>query len=116
MRIRFQADADLNHIILAALTRRVPEVDFGSAAEAGLGGMADTAVLAQTAEEGRVLVSHDQRTMPSHFAEFIQTTSSSGVIIVPQALGVLQTVEELLLVWSASDAEEWINRIAYLPI
>ena len=38
MRIRFQADADLNQSIVAAMLRRLPEADFRSAAHAGLAG------------------------------------------------------------------------------
>ncbi|MEM8505058.1 MAG: hypothetical protein AAF716_18125 [Cyanobacteria bacterium P01_D01_bin.1] len=51
MKVRFQADADLNQIIVKA---------------------------------SRVLVTHDRRTMPKYFAARLATTSSSGVIVVPQ--------------------------------
>lgn len=35
MRVRFQADADLNRHIIAAVKRREPLVDFQTAPEAG---------------------------------------------------------------------------------
>jgi hypothetical protein len=54
--------------------------------------------------------------MPQHFAEFIQHQQSAGLLIVPQHLPYAIVVEELLLIWAASEAEEWINRIAYLPL
>lgn|GEM_PF-3645156 len=38
MRVRFQADADLNRHIIAAVKRREPLVDFQTAPEAGLMG------------------------------------------------------------------------------
>ena len=38
------------------------------------------------------------------------------LLIVPQHLSYLTVVEELLLIWTASEAEEWINRIAYFPL
>jgi hypothetical protein len=41
MRIRFLADADLNHAIVAAVVRRVPDADFRSATDAGLSGLHD---------------------------------------------------------------------------
>jgi predicted nuclease of predicted toxin-antitoxin system len=65
MKIRFQADADLNQNITRALRRRAPALDFQTANEAGLHGLDDEAVLAQAAGEGRILVSHDRRTMPT---------------------------------------------------
>jgi hypothetical protein len=45
MRVRFQADADLNHIILKAVLRREPTVDYRTAYAAGLVGLNDTQVL-----------------------------------------------------------------------
>ena len=46
MRIRFQADADLNQTIVAAVLRRLPEADFRTATDAKLGGLHDLEVLA----------------------------------------------------------------------
>ena len=50
MRVRFQADADLNQIILLATIRREPAVDFQTAMTAGLPGVADPNVLARSFE------------------------------------------------------------------
>jgi hypothetical protein len=61
--LRFQADANLNQIIVRAVCRREPSVDFQTAKAAGLSGVADPEVLARAAEEGRVLVTHDFQTM-----------------------------------------------------
>ena len=116
MRIRFQADADFNNIIVAAAVRRFPEIDFRGAVLAGLAGLTDAEVLALAAKDGRVLVTHDQTTMPAHFGMFIGSTKSPGVIVVPQSLATRQVVDELALIWGATDAEEWVNRIVYLPI
>ncbi len=116
MKVRFQADADLNYAIVSATLRREPTIDFRSATSAGLACRDDTKVLAIAAQEGRVLVSHDSRTMPSHFAEFIARNTSPGVVIASQRLGIAVVVEELLLIWSASDADEWVNRITQLPL
>jgi hypothetical protein len=41
MKIRFQADADLNQIILLATVRREPTVDFQTASAAGLANLGD---------------------------------------------------------------------------
>lgn len=116
MKIRFQADADFNEDVVAGLLRRVPEMDFQTAGEADLRGLSDPAVLARAAADGRVLVSHDGKTMPSHFAEFITSGKSPGLLIVPQNLNTQAAIEELLLVWAASAADEWTNRIARLPL
>lgn len=116
MQPRFLADADLNFIIIAALQRRFPEIDFKSALGAGLQGLDDLEVLARAATEGRVLVTHDQSTMPDNFARFIETATSAGVIIAPQSRAPSEIVEDLALIWMASDAAEYANRLLYLPM
>jgi hypothetical protein len=116
MKVRFQADADLNEILVKAMLRREPGIDIQTARAAGLAGLSDKDVLAVAARSGRLLLTHDRKTMPRHFAEFIAAQASAGVLIVPQKLPISQTVEELILVWVASEAEEWINRIYSLPL
>src|SRR5881296_783775 len=116
MTIRFQADADLNEDIVAGVIRRVPEIDFQTATEAGLRGLPDERVLEVSAREGRILVSHDWETMPYHFADFIASQVSPGVLIVPQQLETKSAIEELVMIWFASQAEEYLNSIRRLPL
>jgi hypothetical protein len=54
--------------------------------------------------------------MPKYFGEFIRTTPSPGLIVVPQSLAVREVVDDLILIWTATQLEEWTNRIVYLPI
>jgi predicted nuclease of predicted toxin-antitoxin system len=65
--LRFQADNDLKFAIVKAVRRQEPSIDFASAQEAGLDGLGDPELLDRAAAEGRVLVSHDRRTMLNHF-------------------------------------------------
>ena len=60
MKVRFQADADFNQNNVRAVRCRDSAIDFQTAHEARLHGMDDDVVLAQAAEEGRLLVSHQQ--------------------------------------------------------
>jgi predicted nuclease of predicted toxin-antitoxin system len=116
MKVRFQADADLNEDIVAGVVRREPIIDFQTADEANLRGLPDAQVLALAAQENRILVTHDRRTMPRHFADFIGNQKSFGVMIIAQKVNVNVAIEELLLIWAASDAEEWLNLIVDLPL
>lgn len=116
MTIRYQADADLNQAIVTGVLRREPRIDFQTAFAAGLEGVQDADVLAISARQGRILVSYDRRTMPLEFAALITSAQSSGVIIVSRKLSIEVVIDELLLIWAASSAEEWINRIAKLPL
>jgi len=114
--VRFLADADLNHAIVQGVRLREPAVDFKSAHEANLAGLPDDDVLEIAAQEGRVLVSHDKRTMPVHFAARIsQSRASPGVLLAVPNASVAEIVECLLVVWSASPEGEWADQIHYLP-
>jgi hypothetical protein len=116
VRIRFQADADFNEDILAGALRRLPEIDFQTATEAKLARLSDFEVLAKAAAEGRILITHDRKTVPFHFGRFIQTHNSPGVFVVSQKAELLRIIEDLILIWFASDAEEYINSIRTLPL
>lgn len=116
MTLRFRADADLNQIILHAVIRREPTLDFQTAEAAGLMGIRDPEVLALAAREGRVLVTHDQKTMPRHLAAFITAEMSPGVQIILQRLSVASAAEDILLTWSSMAADEWRNTIRFLPL
>ena len=116
MKPRFQADADLNEDIVSALLRREPDIDFQTADAAGLRGLPDAEVLRLAARENRILVTHDRRTMPGHFAVFLLGHSSPGVIVVSQSVGIKVVTDDLLLIWSASEGDEWTNLIVKIPL
>jgi hypothetical protein len=78
--------------------------------------MEDVDVLALAAREARILVSHDFRTMPRHFRAFVEDHSSPGVFLISQAVAVKSAVEELILIWAASDQSEWANQLTCLPL
>jgi hypothetical protein len=117
VKIQFLADADLNKAIVTGVLRREPSVDFLTAQAAGLRKMKDPEVLALAAGQQRVLVSHDVGTLPAHFRAFIAAGNwSPGVFLVAQALDIGAVIEELLLIWLASEASEWENRLELLPL
>ena len=65
MRPQFQAAADFNHKIVLGLRRREPAVDFEDAHAAGVIGLPDPDVLHKAADLGRILISHDRKTIPT---------------------------------------------------
>ena len=117
MSIRFQADNDLSGLIVAATLRREPAIDFQTAHAAGLDRLDDLAVLRHAAAEGRILVTHDKRSMPRHFAEFLrQGHRSPGVLVViPQDAPLARVVETLVLIWADGRPEDWFNVITKIP-
>ena len=112
MKVKFQADADFNQIIVRAVWRQEPAIDFQTAHEAGLRGLSDPEVRAYAACEGRLLVSHDLATMPSHFSQFVMSeATSTGLLILRQQLSILQALNEILKIWRKDDASQGVNQI-----
>jgi hypothetical protein len=80
-------------------------------------GVADPEVLRRCAEDGRILVSHDENSMPGHFRDFLAAGHvSPGVLMVPQHAATGAVIESILLVWIASESDEWRNRLVWLPL
>jgi len=105
--IRFLADADLNNGIVHGVRRRELSIEFRSARNASLRGLPDDKVLELAAAEGRVLVSHDKRTMPTHFAARIRSGQRSpGLLLALPRATIGEIVESLLIIWSSSHEEE----------
>ena len=115
MTVRFQADADLNQIIVVAVQRRYPEIDFRTAASACLG-----SAIPRFWPWPRATDACWSRTTRTRCRVISESSSpgctSPGMIVVPQYLAVGQVAEELALIWGATSPEEWTDRIAYLPI
>ena len=54
--------------------------------------------------------------MPRHFARFSAGTPSPGVILLREAIPIGTAIEEIVLIWSATEAEEWVNRLVWIPL
>jgi hypothetical protein len=115
--IRFLADASLHGAIVAGCIRREPAIDFLSAHDAGLEGVPDLEVLAFATHQNRMLVTSDLKTMPHHFGSFLEANGQcAGVFLVKQRAPLADVIEALMLIWAASDGDEWKNRIVEIPL
>lgn len=116
MRIKFLADENLRRAIVLGVRRRERSADFVQAFEVGAAGKDDVTLLRIAAQQGRILVSHDLRTVPRHFRHFVAGQASPGVILIPQKLALSAAIEDLVTISLASGAEEWVNQIRFLPL
>jgi hypothetical protein len=115
--VSFLADEDLDNDIIRGLRAREPAIDILDVKTAGLRGTGDSELLSLAAEQNRILITHDRQTMTRHFYQRVHDGKLvPGLFILPQRQSAIgEVIESLLLVWTASQAEEWRNQIAYLP-
>jgi len=117
LKARLLADADLRFPIVSGLRRREPTLDFQRAQGFIRESLDDPEVLALAADLGRVLVSHDRRTMAGHFYRFLQTRESPGLILVSQVAPIGMVIDELHMVWSCSEeANSETVSFMYVPL
>ncbi len=119
-RMRFLADQNFREAIVKGLRSRRPDIDILMVKEAELLHSPDPTLLAFAKEHGRLLLTHDKRTMPDHLDDFLRSLPpgehSPGGFLIPQRMGTGAAIQEILLIWEASEPGEWQDRITFLPL
>ena len=110
-------DQDLDHDILRGFIRRIPDIDVVTTLEIGMTGATDSELLSRAAQDGRIIVTHDRKTMPRHASDLMAAGKNiAGLIIVPRRIPLHQVLDDLELMITCSEPDEWINVIKYLPL
>jgi hypothetical protein len=115
--IRLLADENLHNNIIRGLRLREPDIDLVRVQDVGLSGADDPTVLAWAAEQGRILLTHDLRTITAFAYERVRAGQSMpGVFEIPRTLSVSAAIEDMLLVATCSTDGEWEGQVQYLPL
>ena len=117
--IRFLLDENVNPILRSALLRSDPNLIVWQVGRLGAPplGTLDPDILIWCENNGFILVTNNRKSMPVHLKDHLAIgRRSGGIFILNVELSVGETVEELLLIGSASVAEDYQDQIIYLPI
>jgi hypothetical protein len=83
----------------------------------GLEQFPDLEVLRFAAREGWIVVSHDVNSMTAAANSLLADQEQmSGLLLVHQADAIAPILNSLLLIWSASDSQEWVGLVEFLPL
>lgn len=116
-RPRFLADQDFNEHIIRGVLRREPIIDFVRLRDVGLEKCSDAEILTYASVDGRIILSHDVSTMSAAAqARLASGQPISGLLLVHQLTPLASIIDSLVLIWAASEAEEWLNQIWFLPL
>src|SRR6185369_10406448 len=97
--IRLLTDENVNNNILRGLGRRLPQLNFVSVRAVGLAGSPDLVLLRWAANEQRIILTHDVRTLVRDANQLVaQGESMAGVIFVPDQLGIGRAINDLEIV------------------
>jgi hypothetical protein len=115
--VRYAADENFNNDIVWGLLRRNPELDILRIQDAGLVGADDPTVPAWAADTGRLLLTHDVKTITRYAYERVaRGESMPGVVEVSRLVPIGSVIDDLLLLAEASTENEWQGQILYLPL
>ena len=115
--LKYAIDEDFNHDIVRGLERKAPSLDILTIQDVGILEAHDRDVLAWAAQEGRILLTHDMRTMPVYAAERLREGQTMpGLILVPQLLPIGQAIDELLLIAQCGEPDEYESLMLRLPL
>ncbi|MBE2224053.1 MAG: DUF5615 family PIN-like protein [Anaerolineae bacterium] len=115
--MKFAADENFDNRILRGLLRRLPDLDIVRIQDTVVAGKDDATVLAWAADEGHILLTHDQKTIPRYAHEQMKSgKSTAGVILSNNHLPISGVIDDLHLIVVSSSMAEWIDRIQYLPL
>ena len=111
------ADDNFNNDIIRGLSRRRQDLSIVRVQDAGLSGAGDPTVLEWTAQEGRVLLTHDVTTITHHAYERVRAGKPMpGVFEAGRNLPVGAAIRDILLLVEYSLDGEWEAQVRYLPL
>jgi hypothetical protein len=114
---RLAADHNFNDQVISGLLRRLPDLDVVKVRHVGLNRMPDPDLLAWTASENRVLLTHDRRTMIGYaYARVARGELMPGVIEVPRMYPVGRAIDDLVVMLECTADDEWADRVHYIPL
>jgi hypothetical protein len=93
------------------------QLDFVVVQDTPLQGAKDPPLLAWAAEQRRILITHDLKTIPNHTYERVEAGKvMPGVIAVPDLLAIGEAIKELATLLDCIEQQEWENLVIYLPL
>jgi hypothetical protein len=114
--IRFLADENFDGRIVRGLLARKHDLDLDRVQDLGLMGASDEKLLEWATDNDRIVLTHDNRTMPSHVSDRLNGgLSIPGVLIVDDLAPIGICIEELLIIYECSLADEWKDIVFYIP-
>ena len=115
--IRLLADENFDNRILRGLRRENASADIVRVQDTEIYQADDARVLEWAAQEGRILLTHDLKTMPRHAYERVRNGQAmAGVIAVSRSAPIGEVIEDLLIALGASEAAEYEGQIVYIPL
>lgn len=117
--IRFLLDENVDPLFRIELVRHEPEMIVWRIGDPTTPprGTPDTDILQWCEDNGFILVTNNRKSMPQHLqAHLAGGRHIPGIFELNPKMGIGETIEELILIWSISDIDEYQDKLLYLPL
>ena len=115
--LRLLTDEDVHGDIIDGLRRRQPAVDLIRVQDVGLGHTPDSMILEWAAQQGRVVVSVDKKTLAvAAWDRVARGLPMPGVAILRVLLTIGQAIHELELIALVGNPDDFRDQVIYLPM
>jgi hypothetical protein len=115
--LRLLTDEDVHGDIVAGLRRRQPALDLVRVQDVGLGHTPDAIILEWVAQQGRVVVSVDKKTLAVEaWNRVARGLPMPGVAILRTILSIGHAITELELIVVAGNPDDFRDLVIYLPM
>jgi len=113
---RFLADEHIAWSIIHGTRRYDPRIEFVRVVDLEMGA-ADEDLLEFAWQETLIIVTHDVNTMTAHANDRLQAgLHIAGLLLAPAKYPASSIAENLAMIALASEAEEWQDRVEFLPL
>jgi hypothetical protein len=115
----FLLDEHVPHAIQSQLLRLDAEIDVLAVGQplAPPKGTSDPDILAWIERTGYILVTANRRTIPEHLrTHYAAGHRIPGILLLRRGASMGEIIEQLYLLWAASDAKEYVDKLLYLPM
>ncbi len=115
--IRLLVDQNFNEHIVDGLLRRHSSLDLVHVRDVGLSAAPDTTILEWAANQSRILLTHDRRTIPPFaYPRITAGQPMPGVFLVSDDMPIGQAIDEILLAAVCLDPDECKDLVRYFPL
>ncbi len=115
--LRLLIDEDVHGDIVDGLRRRQPNLDLLRVQDVGLRNTPDPIILEWAAQQGRVVVSVDKKTLAvDAWSRVINGLPMPGVAILRILLTIGQAINELELIALIGNPDDFRDQVIYLPM
>ena len=115
--LRLLADQNLNEDIITGLLDRRKGLDVIRTRDVGLQAAKDPALLAWAAQAGRILLTHDHKTVPDFAYDRVRSGQPMpGASLVENTGAFRDVIEDLLMADEITGAEDWRDKVQRFPL